>query len=379
MNIHIGMTKTGSTSLQRFLFANREVLRTQGVSYLDNDEFMFWDAHHRLAQSFLPGHDWKALLEFAGGKDDPATMVSILREELAGSGSRNFVISSELFAVEDAEKVSSGLEDIRELYDIRILVYIRNYPDFLESLLAHHITFDGYDNEKVTEEFKRNFCMGLKGHYSKVIDSYARHFGRKNIEVRVLEKEQLHGGEIIFDFLAFLGLEKDGSYRDPGMKNISLRRNGLEYLMFLNRKSKESPVDPMNNRVVREILKKLPDSETCSLFNSGLRSEIVSWTEPECRYLAREYLGCEDGVLFTKPGGKDIPGGESYRGLDPEYAVNVSLAIMDRVSGQGDFSGLNLTEGKPKEQRTTAGRVLEYLCLRVPGSRMIRDLMKRQG
>jgi hypothetical protein len=379
LNIHIGMNKTGSTSLQHFLFRNRLVLKESGVEYFDRDEFMYQDAHHRLAQSFIQGDGWKALQDFIGGRDDPETMKSFLREEITRSECRNFVISSELFAGANAEKLASGLESIRDFCDIRIIVYIRSYPDIMESALAHRITVVDGDKADITEEFKNEFCLKMKGHYRRILDSHARLFGRDNVVVRVLEREQLFGGDITSDFLNLLGLEKDNRFQDIGLFNVSPGRNGLEYLMILNRMNRDSPLDSRNMTVFRRTLRKLSDTETCSLFNSGLRSDIVKWTEPECRYIAGEYLGREDGVLFFKPGGKDIPGGESYRGLDPEFSVRAGLAIVEKAVSQGAFSHINRKLEKPPVEQTAARGSLKDWILRIPGVRMIRDLKKKRG
>ncbi len=266
LNVHIGMNKTGSTSLQRFLFANRASLRERGIIYPALEVFMFQGAHHRLAGSFSPRHDWAELQKCAGGIDNPETVLSILREEIGRlKNSRQIVISSELFGIENSGKAISALQEIRDLCDIRIIIYIRNYPDYLESLLAHRITYSDYDKDLVTEEFKRDFCMQLKGHYSRIIDPYSRGFGRENVIVRVMEKGQLRGGGILSDFLSLLGQEMDGKYQATGIKNVSLQRNGLEYMMIMNRMRKNGLVDPVELKVTRMMLKQLSDEERYSL------------------------------------------------------------------------------------------------------------------
>ena len=203
LRLHIGLNKTGSTSLQHFLFHNREKLRNEGVLYPGREEFMYQCAHHRLAASILPQLDWEDLLEHSGGKDDPGMMMSLLEDEIRGSrGISHVVISSELLAVDNLAKIASYFEPVRNIADFKIIVYIRNYPDFMESYLAHQVTNSYYVPEMMKEGFRRDFCRGMTGHYRRVIDAYAQAFGKDNIEVRVLEQEQLYGGDIFSDFLA---------------------------------------------------------------------------------------------------------------------------------------------------------------------------------
>jgi len=131
LNIHIGMNKTGSTSLQRFLFSNREVLRAQGIKYFDNDEFMFRNAHHRVPNSFLPDLGWLSLDASADERNTPEIIASVLRDELDKNRLRNVVLSSELFSISgtNAGKAARWLNGINRGCQVRIIVYIRNYPD----------------------------------------------------------------------------------------------------------------------------------------------------------------------------------------------------------------------------------------------------------
>ena len=378
LTIHIGMNKTGSTSLQHFLYANREVLRKKGVLYPSREELLFQDAHHRLAGAVLPTVDWKVLREASSsGGDDPETMISLLRSEISSAPScRDIVVSSELFAVGNPERAIGYLSRIREVTSTRIVVYIRNYVDFLESLLAHQITCSGFDGEMVTDDFRREFCLQHRGHYRKIIEAWARGFGKENIEVRVLEEKQLRGGNIISDFLSLFGLEMDETFRDIGTRNVSLGRNGLEFMMFLNSLKKRGLVEEVESKVIRWMLRKIPDNERSSLFSSGLRHEIREWSREEYSYLAREFPGREDGILFLNAAGKDIPGGETYQGLDPEFAVRASHIITRRALEQGAFSRIKRKTAGRGAGEVESGRRLKRFILRFPGVAALRRLLR---
>ncbi len=344
--------------------------------YPTREEFMYQCAHHRLAASLLPQLDWEDLLEHSGRKDDPEIMISLLEKEIRGSRDINqVVISSELLAVGNLAEIALYFEPVRNIADFKIIVYIRNYPDFMESYLAHQVTCNDYVPEILTEKFMRDFCRGMAGHYRRVIDAYAQAFGKDNIKVRVLEQAQLYGGDIFSDFLHLLGLEKYSSYKDTGIRNPSLKRNGLEYMMILNRMKNEGQADPVTYRVIRMILKQIPDKQRCSFLPRSLRIEISEWCEQECEYIAREYLGRKNGVLFNDPGGKDLPGGETYQGLDPEYAVQAGKAMVEMALRHGAFKQMrnawDPVEGREREPVPTLRGTVKRLVARVPGASRI--------
>jgi len=150
-------------------------------------------------------------------------------------------------------------------------------------------------------------------------------------------------------------------------------------MMILNSVHKKDSGDPVNSKVIRRLLRKVPDRETCSFFNSDLRSEILAWSKEEYEYISREYLGRKDGVLFINPGGKDIPGGEHYPGLDPEFVIRISREITERALAQGAFNRIRLSFGIQGHDRKGLYYLLIELCMRIPGFGRVRSMVKKFG
>jgi len=373
LNLHIGLNKTGSTSLQSFLLHNSEQLRQKGVLYPGNRRLMLQAGHHRLAASIV-GTDWQDLLDLSGGGDDPAEMLSLVRQEVDKAGCGQVVISSELLSSGQADRVAEVFGGL--FSDTRIILYIRNYPDFMESFLAQEILAEGLDSETFGKEYSRNFSLGLRGHYRRVLDAYSSAFGRENIRLRILEKEQLTGGGICSDFLGLIGIEEVSGFRDAGIRNVTPGRNGLEFMMLLNRIHKNEGIDFTWVRILRRQLKRVAAKRRYSLLESGLREEIPQWCEEECRGIARDFLGREDGRLFLSPGGKELEGNEHYPGLDPEFALRVALATAEKAISQGAFPDVVRRAdagGEAAQPSSLAGR----WARRIPGMVRMRQVLRR--
>lgn len=334
LNLHIGLNKTGSTSLQSFLFHNSRKLRKMGVLYPTYESLMLQAAHHRLISAII-GTDWQDLLEVSGGGDDPAEMLSLLGREIDSSGCGQVVLSSELLSSGRADLAAEAFSGL--FSETRVILYLRNYPDFMESSLAHQILVEGLDSETFGEEYSRAFCLNLRGHYRRILDSYSAAFGRGRIRLRILEKEQLAGGGICSDFLGLIGIEDISELKDVGIRNVTPGRDGLEFMLFLNQMRKEERIDFSRVRILRRQLNRVTEKNRYALLESGLREEIRQWCEEECRGIARDFLGRGDGNLFLNPGGKVLPGNEEYPGLDPEYSVRVALAAVEKAISQGAF------------------------------------------
>ena len=373
LNLHIGLNKTGSTSLQNFLFHNSGKLRQMDVLYPTCESLMFQEAHHRLAGAIL-GTDWRALLEVSGGAGDPAAMISLLEEEIERAGCGRVVLSSELLARNEEGKVAEAFSGL--FSETRVIVYLRNYPDFMESYLAHRIVADGLDAETFGGEYSRNFCLSLRGHYRRILDSYSAAFGKENIRLRVLEPEQLAGGGISSDFLELIGIEDLSGFRNNESRNVTPGRNGLEFMLILNRLWKDRRIDFSRVKILRRQITRIPEKARYALLESGLRKEIRLWCEEECRGIARDFLGRDDGVLFLHPGGKELPGNEDYPGLDPEFPVLVALETVEKAISQGAFPDV-VRGADAGDEAAQSSSLAGRWARRIPGMDRVRQVLRR--
>ncbi len=145
--VHIGPGKTGSTSIQRLLEAQRETLMAQGVAWLGVG------LEH--CQTSRP-RDWQQparihwLLQFMSPAEAKSDLQQVLREELdrlAAAGFRRAVWSHEAL-FEFHPNTAGALQGLRDAgVTVRLLAYMRRYDDWIQSAYAQwgirHKTYDG--------------------------------------------------------------------------------------------------------------------------------------------------------------------------------------------------------------------------------------------
>jgi len=193
--LHIGMPKTGSTSLQKFLFENRSQLLEEGYLYPitgTKKSGQIWDrySHNSLSKQLEAQHDaWEKL-----------------QQEIETSQAKNVIISSEFFTypkrffdnTNSIEKVRIYLKN----YSVKIIVYLREQADFLQSLYAQMVKSNLQDSSiKLMIKNEKFRC-----YYYSMLERWSFVFGSENILVRVFEKEQLKNANLYDDFLRAIHL-----------------------------------------------------------------------------------------------------------------------------------------------------------------------------
>lgn len=127
--LHVGMPKTGSTSIQATFFANRAVLAAHGIHYLDAAR-----NHHRLIAAGFAGAMARA--------PDAAALAA--RQTIAAfigrAGEGRIVISSEVLCRMAREEIAALLGFLRPLVGrISVVCFVRPPSGYITSGLQHDI------------------------------------------------------------------------------------------------------------------------------------------------------------------------------------------------------------------------------------------------
>lgn len=133
--LHIGLHKTGTTSIQVFFSKKKDILETQGILYpLTGRPQKYKFGQHQLPWSimsrihYVPNQDWKRKL--TGREVD--TLWAELNNEIDSSSAEEVVISSEEFDVlSDDEIANVGMR--LSNYNVIPVLFIRNHANFIES------------------------------------------------------------------------------------------------------------------------------------------------------------------------------------------------------------------------------------------------------
>ncbi|MEM9453165.1 MAG: hypothetical protein AAGF11_03240 [Myxococcota bacterium] len=305
--VHIGLPKAGSTSLQHFFMTNRALLERQGVAYPAAGAY-----HHQVAQ-----HVWARALKgpryqyYWIEPDDARYHVDALQQELldhiAASPCPTVMLSAEeLWHPAIPPKLADAFAD--GPWTTKILIYARRQDHLL--LSAYNQCVKTLDPRVVDREHVESLEVLVRDELASTrpffalyptLRDYAERFGRDNVLVRVLEREQLVNGDLFDDVLSVLGLRPDDRLERPKRLNASLPQQLIDVVDQLNRRSTlpRGPQLSFNYRL-RHLAEMMPLQDYAPL-SAARRREILARFEDDNARVAQEFLDRSDGRLFFEP------------------------------------------------------------------------------
>lgn len=192
--LHIGRHKTGTSSLQRFLFENPRLLQTYGLVY--PSIFIKNIAHHILSERFRSA-DFNKLDETA-----KRALIERSRSELCASMDSEdviYIISSEAFQNADPLVIREVFDP--KIFNVTVVCYFRDQISYLASAYNQRIHATDYSGS--IYEYYRDF---FRANYLKFTASWAEAFD--SIVIRKYERRTLYQGDLICDFFkSVFGIE----------------------------------------------------------------------------------------------------------------------------------------------------------------------------
>ena len=299
--LHIGMNKTGTTALQSYLLSVSSELAKHGIVYPRTG--LMGAAHYGVSASLgfcnagAPS-EWKAPLK---------KLRQGLESEI-NSHTQQVILSSEDFLL---NKPFEPLKDFLQGYPVKVIVYLRRHDYWWLSGYAQAVKMKylppwprgpyGFIN------FQRKKNPRY-GDYRYLVDRWANAFGAENIIVRPYEKEQ-NQPTLACDFLSALGhqdllpLLSPMQHRD----NVALPVRAIQLLDIFQRVE----TDETTRHALLALAKQSPPGNTnpsvMNMVKPEFRAQLVEEHEEAYRYIARQYLGREDGTLFYEPIPKENP------------------------------------------------------------------------
>jgi hypothetical protein len=183
--IHIGMPKTGTTSIQNALYSNRNLLLKEGVLIPETGRFNQQDeAHH----AFFYALTYKK--QVIKTPFNPATCKSFeyyideLKKEIAKHKPKLTILTSEMVwnPVAFNEECLKKLKEHLPNHHIKILVFLRDIDKHTTSMFAQRVSgpqkFSGTIYDHITE------FMDMKmWDYRDRLDTLGKIFGHESVEV----------------------------------------------------------------------------------------------------------------------------------------------------------------------------------------------------
>jgi hypothetical protein len=328
--MHLGLSKTGTTSIQAFLRRNPDVL-AHGVSYPDLGGEV--SNHPALAPSTLRpdasravSHEALALeirqrgrASFANATNTP--LWSGVFERVNAGNAHTVIISYEnLYFRPDLYRFAL-ISDYLKSFDVHGIIYLRSQEDWLTSLYGQ--TVRGRSRLKTSfAEFIESRRRYLS--YSTVIDDIVTHIPLDNITVAVFDEVSASG--LLPDFFERIGLSRDalGAMPEQGRANPSPPHWAM---LFMLRCNQAAITDEAFVRI-RRALGKMTAEESPRV-RPGL-----DLATPEERQSLREAAGA-DADRLKRRYGVEIPprirDPVSFRHLDDEDIAAIRSALAAKL------------------------------------------------
>lgn len=233
--IHVGTSKTATTSIQNFLLDNQKVLGQKGYHYpmfpyryenisdKRNGHFLI-DAEETDQKSGVFREGMDKILELF------QTYPNIILSD-EGIWSSSYKRRMSMWKALKAEAKEHG-------FRVKIIVYLRRQDAYLVSSWNQAVKSGighGGSAGKKWEEYVDGRTYVRKMEYYNHLSKMSAFWGRKNLVIRRFEPKRFLGGSIYADFLDAVGLKLTDEFQiEKFVRNVRLEGNTLEIKRILN-------------------------------------------------------------------------------------------------------------------------------------------------
>lgn len=241
LRLHIGTEKTGTTTIQRFLALNRDILMTSGVLVPAS----LGETNHRLLPAMVNNSDFvddffraRGLLDRATRDAEKLRWRSNFLTEISRSDAECCVISSEhlqsrLRTIEEVQRLRDLLKE--RFTEVRIVLYIR-HP--ITTAISLHSTAIKYGATGATVPPPNNPYFNNVVNHERTIRLWRDVFRGDDFCVRLFGRNSFRNGDLVEDFISACSLP-ELDYKRPSLENESLSLLGLEVLRRINKNAKQ--------------------------------------------------------------------------------------------------------------------------------------------
>lgn len=301
--LHIGMARTGTTSIQNFCTLNESILNKNGYTYpLMPFEYPY--ANRVRNAHFLFGRvkNTDGTLDFKTQEQWRQEGFTLLYD--AFKQYDNVILSDEGLwncGIRDGHNVWHLLREemLQHGFQTKIIVYLRRQDDYLTSWWGQRVKEGRYFQRTFTWEEMLEKMPVVQLDYYQVLENISLHIGRENILVRRFGKEYFLNHSLYEDFLQAINLHYDDSYHiEEDKMNQGITANNIEIKRIINH---IPDLSPKNNYAFRNML--IDNSNISSsnvMYNMFSEKEALAFFEKYRKsnhMVAKHYLGMEDDLF----------------------------------------------------------------------------------
>jgi SAM-dependent methyltransferase len=331
--LHIGMPKAGTTSIQRWLTANRAAALKGGLDYWSIAEnhsepmFLAFVDPERVAKGTM----WFQR-DALPSATEPGRLKASFNQFLKGLGGKTGFVSAEVLwtlAPADVKTLAKFLR-ARDI-DTRILCLIRPPAEFMRSAAQQRCR-----TSLAIGELGMGFRNKVAIQYRR-LDAWVEHFGRENV---VLEE---YGDNVVGqlrEVLKRFNIPVELPASDERTLNPSISLLAAKALLALNQSQNQSPAGTGDSaRQLRAILKDIQDAEF--LLPDSVLQRMRPVFEKESEYLAERFSMDREWLLADSVGIDDAlffqwDFAEVVKLLE---AINAAIVSHDRKNEPGRSGG----------------------------------------
>ncbi|MEQ8653062.1 MAG: hypothetical protein RIC87_11420 [Kiloniellales bacterium] len=353
--LHVGMPKTGTTSIQYFLSSNRDEIGQNGIAYLrslglPNNINIAKYARRPMITSNKKNNSRVAKFVTEIAEKHVVfknKLVKKIEKEIQSlpKGANKIIISCELLWRLPAKRICHLKELLARFSEsIHIVVYLRNQADYIES--SYTTTLRNGENGSIEQVSLRK--LGAKYlDYSKRIKIWSDIFGEENVIIRIFERERLMRGDIVFDFCDAVEIDPKLASLPRESKNLSLERRIQESLRKINVTSSRAHLDV--GRAMREINIMLRHGERGGppiQLSTATRALIDAYHSETNEALRAAWFPDQQSLFTPRPRSEVAPSLQPVDDIiiDPAFCEDIIHALLQR------HCGLQRADARPSRQ-----------------------------
>lgn len=278
---HAGMAKTGSTTIQRFLYANCRTLEARDSvvcvcvpqTALELGQLRLVRTQHA-EEPRLNANLFRNLFSTT----ESGLFIEQFSQQLTQleSAGKTVVISGESISqllLNERPRFMAFLEDLADSYTVRVVIYLRPQHSYMESAWRE---WGFREAHQYPSDYFRKLQRSLR--YGEHWDYWTRQAPSVRFVVRPFVQPLLESGDVLADFCLH-AIEKDlNDLVIPERENVGMSLSAINLLRALP--GNRLWTNPNDNRIFRRIKSLEP------IFSAGQDE-----TEAHCRALLRELAG----------------------------------------------------------------------------------------
>lgn len=276
--LHVGINKTGTSSLQSFLSINADNLARHGWVYPQAG--LTGAAHHGLAAAA------------ERGVEDLRKMVKSMEAEAAGK--TGVILSSE--ALHDTRYVGR-LHQAFSGHDVEVVIFLRDYLDYLSSWYREDV-----QSSALCSDFE-NYAVLKRKNYISILRRWAKFFGAENLHIRDYNRDTLLNRSSIDEvMIGILGIDDIDSWNKQGYENNpSVSGNLLFFKRIINNYLSRKEATMFNDQIT-DLAKSDPSFRSPMRIKEEFGNYLFSQQYREDLKLMKEEFNF---TLTARPGARE--------------------------------------------------------------------------